>query len=158
MDDAREVALQKRDPSALSGGDIGSFARGDADICFGQCGSVIYAIARLRDDHQNGQNKIRCDVIGQALDRRSATLRVRYHGGDAREYGIGAHLVGSHDHPNIYRRLQALWSQGHPNAKVSFGYRADFFFDAVDAGFDTRHTQAVGFHGPFATVSIGPGG
>jgi hypothetical protein len=44
------------------------------------------------------------------------------------------------------------------NAKVSFGYRADFFFGAMDAGIDARHAKAIGFHGPFATISIGLGG
>jgi hypothetical protein len=43
-------------------------------------------------------------------------------------------------------------------AKVSFGYRADFFFGAMDGGIDARHTSTVGFHGPFATISIGLGG
>ncbi len=41
------------------------------------------------------------------------------------------------------------------NAKVSAGYRADFFFAARDVGIDTRSTANVGFHGPFATISIG---
>lgn len=43
----------------------------------------------------------------------------------------------------------------YPNAKVSLSYRADFFFGAMDTGIDTRSTKDVGFHGPFATVSIG---
>ncbi len=46
----------------------------------------------------------------------------------------------------------------YPNAKVSFGYKADFFFGAMDGGIDVRRTEDVGFHGPFATVSIGLGG
>lgn len=45
-----------------------------------------------------------------------------------------------------------------PNAKVSLGYRADFFFGAMDTGIDERQTKDVGFHGPFATISIGFGG
>lgn len=44
------------------------------------------------------------------------------------------------------------------NAKVSLGYRGDFFFGAIDAGTDTRETKTVGFYGPFAGVSIGLGG
>src|SRR6185437_3015990 len=43
-------------------------------------------------------------------------------------------------------------------AKVSFGYRADFFFGAMDGGIDTRKTYGRNFYGPFATVSIGLGG
>jgi hypothetical protein len=45
-----------------------------------------------------------------------------------------------------------------PNAKVSVGYRADFFFGAVDNGIDTRKSQNVGFYGPFATIDVGLGG
>ena len=44
------------------------------------------------------------------------------------------------------------------NAKVSLGYRGDFFFGATDGGIDTRKTENVSFHGPFATISIGLGG
>ncbi|HTO41411.1 MAG TPA: hypothetical protein VL026_10585, partial [Rhizomicrobium sp.] len=44
------------------------------------------------------------------------------------------------------------------NAKLSAGYRADFFFGAMDRGLDTRKSTTTGFHGPFATISIGLGG
>jgi hypothetical protein len=44
------------------------------------------------------------------------------------------------------------------DAKVSFGYRADYFFGAMDVGIDTRKTSKRGFHGPFAKLSIGLGG
>ncbi|HTO40966.1 MAG TPA: hypothetical protein VL026_08320 [Rhizomicrobium sp.] len=44
------------------------------------------------------------------------------------------------------------------NAKVSLGYRGDFFFGAMDTGIDRRKTQTMSFHGPFATISIGLGG
>ena len=44
------------------------------------------------------------------------------------------------------------------NFKVSAGYRADFFFGAIDGGIDTRKEQTLGFFGPFATISIGLGG
>jgi hypothetical protein len=44
------------------------------------------------------------------------------------------------------------------NSKVTFGYRSDFFFNAMDVGVDKRISQTVGFYGPFATVSIGLGG
>ena len=43
-------------------------------------------------------------------------------------------------------------------AKVSFGYRADLFFGAMDGGIDTEKKENVGFYGPFATISIGIGG
>jgi iron complex outermembrane receptor protein len=44
------------------------------------------------------------------------------------------------------------------NAKVSLGYRADFFFGAMDGGIDTRKSETLGFYGPFASISVGIGG
>jgi len=43
----------------------------------------------------------------------------------------------------------------YPNAKISLGYRADFFFGAMDAGIDTRKTYDQEFYGPYASISIG---
>lgn len=45
-----------------------------------------------------------------------------------------------------------------PNAKVSLGYRGDFFIGAMDTGIDARKTKTVGFYGPYASISIGLGG
>jgi iron complex outermembrane recepter protein len=42
--------------------------------------------------------------------------------------------------------------------KVSLGYRADFFFGAMDNGIDTPKRTTTGFYGPFASVSVGLGG
>ncbi|HEY4123025.1 MAG TPA: hypothetical protein VGM36_00340 [Rhizomicrobium sp.] len=52
----------------------------------------------------------------------------------------------------------AGFSLKFPNAKMSLGYRADFFFGAVDGGIDTRKSEDLFFHGPFASISIGLGG
>jgi iron complex outermembrane recepter protein len=41
--------------------------------------------------------------------------------------------------------------------KVSMGYRADFFFNAIDGGIDTRKSENRGFFGPYASISIGLG-
>jgi hypothetical protein len=55
--------------------------------------------------------------------------------------------------PNVggFAGLSARYS----NAKLSFGYRADFFFGAMDGGLDARDAGNRSFHGPFATVGIG---
>jgi hypothetical protein len=53
---------------------------------------------------------------------------------------------------------QAALSLIFPSAKVTFGYRADFFFGAMDGGIETRHSNNLSFHGPFATISVGIGG
>jgi iron complex outermembrane receptor protein len=49
-------------------------------------------------------------------------------------------------------------SMKYNNAKVSFGYRADEFFGAMDGGIDTYKSENRGFNGPYATLSIGLGG
>lgn len=41
--------------------------------------------------------------------------------------------------------------------KMSAGYRADFFFGAMDAGIDAANRNTTSFHGPFASISIGLG-
>lgn len=58
--------------------------------------------------------------------------------------------------PNIggFAGLSLRWT----NAKVSLGYRADYFFGAMDTGVDTRVTKDRSFYGPFASISIGLGG
>jgi len=43
-------------------------------------------------------------------------------------------------------------------AKVSFGYRADMYFGAIDAGAIARRSSNQSFYGPFLTVGIGIGG
>lgn len=43
------------------------------------------------------------------------------------------------------------------DAKVSFGYRGDFFIGAIDGGLDTAKSYNRGFYGPFANFSIGMG-
>lgn len=43
------------------------------------------------------------------------------------------------------------------DAKISLGYRADFFFNAIDGGIDTRKSENRGFFGPYASISIGFG-
>jgi hypothetical protein len=46
----------------------------------------------------------------------------------------------------------------YTGAKISLGYRADFFVGAIDGGIDTRKSENRGFFGPFASVSVGLGG
>jgi len=70
------------------------------------------------------------------------------------------HVVLDRSHSRIVPNLGGFagMSFKYPNAKVSFGYRADFFFGAMDVGLAARKTDDRSFHGPFAKVSIGLGG
>jgi len=57
--------------------------------------------------------------------------------------------------PNLGGYLGA--SARYNNAKVSFGYRADTFFGAMDGGQETAKDTNRGFYGPYMNVSIGLG-
>ena len=46
----------------------------------------------------------------------------------------------------------------YPAAKISFGYRADIFFGALDGGIATAQKDSRAFHGPFASISVDVGG
>ncbi len=48
-------------------------------------------------------------------------------------------------------------SYNYANAKLSFGYKADFFFGAIDGGIDVRKSENRAFYGPYASISIGLG-
>lgn len=52
----------------------------------------------------------------------------------------------------------AALSLRYPNAKVSLGYRVDYFFGALDGGIDQHKAYDRGFYGPFASIGIGLGG
>ena len=77
-----------------------------------------------------------------------------------------AHLVyqspGGHDTnravtvPNVGGMVGASFRI--ENIKVSAGYRADLFFNAMDVGIDARKSSTLGIYGPFVSVSVGLGG
>jgi hypothetical protein len=92
---------------------------------------------------------------------------ISLHTQDARYYGAGANTVLSHltsapsrnrtvAVPNLGGFAGLSWRL--PNGKVSFGYRGDFFFGAIDGGLSTSSKESRAFYGPFASVAIGIGG
>ena len=80
----------------------------------------------------------------------NAAVKSQYH----------AHIPVNRSHSVVVPNVggQAAVSFRHGPARVSFGYRADFFFGAMDGGIDARKTDNRDFYGPFATVSVGLGG
>jgi hypothetical protein len=58
--------------------------------------------------------------------------------------------------PNIGGSVGVSWKL--QNFKMSFGYRADFFFNAIDGGIDSYKSENRIFYGPFASFSVGLGG
>jgi iron complex outermembrane recepter protein len=57
--------------------------------------------------------------------------------------------------PNVGGSVGLSWQL--QNFKMSFGYKADFFFNAIDGGIDARKSENRAFYGPYASVSIGLG-
>lgn len=51
----------------------------------------------------------------------------------------------------------AALSFNYVDAKVSLGYRADFFFNAIDGGIDIHKSDNRSFFGPYASISVGLG-
>jgi len=93
--------------------------------------------------------------------------RIALHTQDAHYNLGGAHTALSHltsdpsrDRTVVVPNLGAFagLSWRLPVGKISLGYRADFFFGAIDGGVETRKTYDRSFYGPFATISIGLGG
>jgi hypothetical protein len=58
--------------------------------------------------------------------------------------------------PNLGGFAAISWH--YTDAKVSLGYRADYFFGAIDGGLDGSQSFGRGFHGPFASINVGLGG
>ena len=57
--------------------------------------------------------------------------------------------------PNLGAFAGVSWR--YAAAKVTLGYRADYFFGAIDGGIDTAKKEDRGFYGPFASISVGIG-
>ena len=55
--------------------------------------------------------------------------------------------------PNLGGYIGA--SVRYSNAKLSLGYRADTFFNAMDGGQETHADYNRGFYGPYLNVSLG---
>jgi hypothetical protein len=70
------------------------------------------------------------------------------------------HGTGNRSHSVIVPNVGGFagLSYNFPSAKVSVGYRGDFFFGAIDGGLDTAKKETRGFYGPFASISVGLGG
>ena len=92
------------------------------------------------------------------------TVGTYYKSNPLQKYHFTSHIHRS-GNPNRSRTVIvpnlggfAGFSFRFPNAKVSLGYRGDFFFSAMDGGIDVARKENRGFYGPFASVSVGIGG
>ncbi len=98
-----------------------------------------------------GRQKTRVRQHESGHYKGSGILNVQYQ--SVYQHSGGHSNVRSIVVPNVgsFAGISILYS----DVKLSLGYRADFFFGAVDGGIDTRKSETLGFYGPFASVSVG---
>jgi iron complex outermembrane recepter protein len=118
---------------------IGNSSAGSITLDWGVNGAMLFGRQRMNAHHQTTDNyKHRFYYLSVAQTSGSA----------ARSKQVTVPNLGGF----------AGLSFRYVDAKVSVGYRADFFFDAMDGGIDVAKKENVGFYGPFATISVGIGG
>lgn len=156
----------------LGGGD-----RGEIALDWGANASVLFGRQKMKGQHETAVLGYHFSSWKTHDGSRNGVFQGRFinvplfnqNGGNAYAHYTGSASATAHYHKsrNIDRTRTvtvpnlgavAAVSFRYANAKVRFGYRADFFFGAIDGGIDTRKSETLGFYGPFATISIGLGG
>jgi len=139
---------------------MGTADTGEVSIDWGANAAVLFGRQKASGHHQTNTKSFYKQYFDPGFNKldesavrlgRFLTNSVAYHsaaGGHGRMRSVVVPNLGG------FAGISVRYS----DVKLSLGYRADFFFGAIDGGIDTRKTENVGFHGPFATVSIGLGG
>ena len=140
---------------------LGNEQDGEIALDWGANGAVLFGRQRAGGRHSTGGNYYCYSGFGGAFVGRTgcpANFRVYntkfYHTGYQRTKSFNRSRMVTV--PNIGAFVGL--SMKYQNAKVSFGYRVDEFFGAMDGGIDTRKSENMGFFGPYANISIGVGG
>jgi iron complex outermembrane receptor protein len=124
---------------------MGNTQGGEATFDWGVNAAVLFGRQKARVRHQETAHY----VSAQANFHVYRYLSVYHHTGQGH---AGTRSVAV---PNVGGF--AGLSYRYADAKISIGYRADFFFGAMDGGIDARKSETMGFKGPFASISIGLG-
>ena len=126
--------------------------------------------AAVTGDSDNGELTVDWGVnVGLLFGRQSAKIKHSTSDDAFKQNYTPNHYVSVYHHtpPDQFRARSvtvtnfggfAGISYRFSRAALSIGYRADFFSGAIDGGIDAAEKSTLGFHGPFATVSIGVGG
>ncbi|HVP86078.1 MAG TPA: hypothetical protein VMS78_15260 [Rhizomicrobium sp.] len=126
---------------------VGNSDHGELTFDWGLNGAVLFGRQRAQIEHQQTQRYYNGIII--PFDPYKKLITVYQHATPhTRSHSVAVPNLGGF----------AGLSMKYGAAKVSFGYRADFFFGAMDGGIDVRKTYDRNFHGPYATISIGLGG
>jgi hypothetical protein len=130
---------------------VGNQQHGEISLDWGINGALLFGRQKSRTSHQTTSRhyegyKYQRTIPGYPYRITHFTTRYQHTPPDqARSRSVTVPNLG----------LAAGLSYRVENFKASFGYRADFFFGAVDAGIDTRRSEALVFHGPYAKIGLG---
>jgi iron complex outermembrane recepter protein len=121
----------------------GNLDAGEIALDWGVNAAALFGRQRTRGHHQTTGIYYKTNIL-QKYHLRAPIARS---GNPDRSRSVVAPNVGG------FAGLSLRYS----NAKISLGYRGDFFFGALDGGIDTRKSTTLGFNGPFASISVGLG-
>ncbi len=140
---------------------VGNPERGEITLDWGANAAVLFGRQKVRGRHQSSARGYYNSNFDISFQGGTPHLHV----GHEFAPSAGGRIQNLYAHTADINRVRTVvvpnlggiagLSFRYSNAKLSFGYRADFFFDAMDGGIDTPKSENRGFFGPFATISIG---
>jgi iron complex outermembrane receptor protein len=125
----------------------GNSQDGELTLDWGVNGSVLFGRQRVKMSHQTTG---RYHVRGNTRHHNTPGLITTYQN-PATPHTRSRNVTV----PNVGGSVGLSWKL--QNFKMSLGYRADFFFNAIDGGIDARKSENRAFYGPYASISIGLG-
>jgi iron complex outermembrane receptor protein len=126
------------------------------------------ASAPVAGNLENGEIALDFGLNAAILFGRQKVHGTHHESGEYKKVAFNTKYHSSYHHPTATitrsRRVTvpnvggfAGISYRYSDAKLSLGYRADFFFNAMDGGLDARKSETRSFMGPFASISFGLG-
>jgi iron complex outermembrane receptor protein len=134
---------------------MGNVGAGELTFDWGAGAAILFGRQKANENHQTNTKSFYLQSFNYGFNGHPrghfGTVSIAYHSNAASHNRSRFVAV-----PNFggFVGVSALYS----NVKLSVGYRADFYFGAMDGGIDTRKSETLGFYGPFASVSVGIGG
>jgi hypothetical protein len=128
----------------------GNAQDGEIALDWGANAGVLFGRQKARVRHQESARYI---PWGQCALQ--SCYRSLYHHPSSGHPTFGHDTDRSVAVPNVGASFGISFRRG--DAKVSFGYRADMFFGAMDTGIDVAKKSNLLFHGPYANISVGLG-
>jgi iron complex outermembrane recepter protein len=133
------------DASAPIGGDA---ADGQITFDWGLNGAVLFGRQKSRGHHQT-EGKLSTGALNfPQIGKYYNTTHYTHGGPHDRSRSVTVPNLGA----------SAGLSFKYQNAKISFGYRIDEFFGAMDGGIDKHKNYNFGDSGPYLNISFGLGG